>query len=589
MREWRDIHAQLQTVVAEHGWRINASEPTYEQLHQSILAGLLGNIGIKSDEDDSYLGARGIRFWRHPGARAVEEAGALDRRRRAGRDDASLRARHRRNRSALGCRALAGHLLKKQLLEPHWEKKAAQVVALERATLYGIVIYANRRVDFGNVDPAAAREIFIREALVAGEWETKLPFLAAQPQADRADRGARAQVAPPGRARRRRADLRLLRPAGSGRRHQRRALRALVPRRGPAPAAPADAHARGADAPRGGRHHDGIVPEDDPPRRRRLRGALPARAWQRTRRRHRDGADLCAEPGERGTLRMARSGDAQGQGDRARQDVAATATVAPRAAARVRRRVHRRRPLRRGEPARCARRTRGGAERPAAPACRLQARAARAASAHEPARRRRARPADRRIAQPRRAEGEPRRAGPLGLPGTGGAASAGRGRGRRVGRAARCRAGDGGASLAGRAAPRRRAAASRLHVMDLRRASRADGAEARRPGADRLSGVDRQGHARRDRSLRRARGRARQAPCRPAPAGRAADPRSAEGAREERPRPAEDGDRFTCRSAARRSCASRSSKSRSSAPFLPNRCRAMQRRSRDGSRKGAAG
>ncbi|HZW74643.1 MAG TPA: DUF3418 domain-containing protein, partial [Caldimonas sp.] len=75
--------------------------------------------------------------------------------------------------------ALAGHLIKTQLLEPHWEKKAAQVVALERATLYGIVVYANRRVDFGNVDPAAAREIFIREALVAGDWETRLPFMAA--------------------------------------------------------------------------------------------------------------------------------------------------------------------------------------------------------------------------------------------------------------------------------------------------------------------------------------------------------------------------------------------------------------------------
>ena len=75
--------------------------------------------------------------------------------------------------SRAGCPELAGHLIKTQLLEPHWEKKAAQVVALERATLYGIVIYANKRVDFGNVDPAAAREIFIREALVGGEWETQ--------------------------------------------------------------------------------------------------------------------------------------------------------------------------------------------------------------------------------------------------------------------------------------------------------------------------------------------------------------------------------------------------------------------------------
>ena len=70
-------------------------------------------------------------------------------------------------------------MIKTQLLEPHWEKKAGEVVALERATLYGIVVYNNRRVNFGQVDPVAAREIFIREALVDGEWETKLPFLAA--------------------------------------------------------------------------------------------------------------------------------------------------------------------------------------------------------------------------------------------------------------------------------------------------------------------------------------------------------------------------------------------------------------------------
>jgi ATP-dependent helicase HrpA len=178
VREWRDIHAQLLTVVTDHGWRINATDPTYEQIHQSMLAGLLGNIGVKSDDDESYLGARGIRFWRHPGARLAKKPGRwivaaelVETTRLYGRGIAAI--------DPAWLPALAGHLIKKQLLEPHWEKKAAQVIALERATLYGIVVYANRRVDFGNVDPAAAREIFIREALVAGEWETKLPFMAA--------------------------------------------------------------------------------------------------------------------------------------------------------------------------------------------------------------------------------------------------------------------------------------------------------------------------------------------------------------------------------------------------------------------------
>jgi ATP-dependent helicase HrpA len=178
VREWRDVHSQLQTVVAEHGWRINTSPATYEQLHLSMLAGLLGNIGMKSEEDDSYLGARGIRFFRHPGSHLSKKPGRwivaaelVETTRLFGRGIANIDAKW--------IEQVGGHLLKKQLLDPHWEKKAGQVVALERATLYGLVIYMNRRVDFGNVDPAAAREIFIRVALVGGDWETKLPFAAA--------------------------------------------------------------------------------------------------------------------------------------------------------------------------------------------------------------------------------------------------------------------------------------------------------------------------------------------------------------------------------------------------------------------------
>ncbi len=178
VREWRDIHAQLHTVVAEHGWRINGSTATYEQVHLSMLAGLLGNIGCKSDDEDWYLGARGIKFWRHPGAHLSKKPGRwlvaaelVETTRLFGRGLAAIEPQW--------IPGIAGHLLKKQLLEPHWEKKAGEVVALERATLYGIVIYNNRRVNYGLVDPAAAREIFIRQALVAGEWETRLPFVAA--------------------------------------------------------------------------------------------------------------------------------------------------------------------------------------------------------------------------------------------------------------------------------------------------------------------------------------------------------------------------------------------------------------------------
>ena len=177
VREWRDIHSQLHTVVAEHGWRLNLSPATYEQVHLAMLAGLLGNIGQKSDDEDWYLGARGIKFWRHPGAHLSKKPGRwlvaaelVDTTRLFGRGLAAIEPQW--------IPQIAGHLLKTQLLEPHWEKKAAEVIALERATLYGIVVYSGRRVNFGRVDAPAAREIFIREALVNGEWDSRLPFLA---------------------------------------------------------------------------------------------------------------------------------------------------------------------------------------------------------------------------------------------------------------------------------------------------------------------------------------------------------------------------------------------------------------------------
>jgi ATP-dependent helicase HrpA len=178
VREWRDIHSQLLTVVTEHKWRINGTPASYEALHLSMLSGLLGNVGWKMEEDEAYLGARGIKFHRHPGAHLKKKPGRwivcaelVETTRLFGRGIANIEPQW--------LEQVAGHLLKKQLLDPHWEKKSAQVMALERATLYGLVVYSGRRVDFGRVDPVAAREIFIREALVGGQWESRLPFLAA--------------------------------------------------------------------------------------------------------------------------------------------------------------------------------------------------------------------------------------------------------------------------------------------------------------------------------------------------------------------------------------------------------------------------
>ncbi|WP_326532798.1 ATP-dependent RNA helicase HrpA [Pseudorhodoferax sp.] len=178
VREWRDIHSQLLTVVTEHRWKLNDQPASYEQLHKAMLSGLLGNIGFKPEDEDLYLGARGIKFHRHPGAHLKKKPGRwiavaelVETTRLFGRGIANIEPQW--------LEEVGAHLLKKQLLDPHWEKKAAEVVALERATLYGLVIYNNRRMPYSRVDAAGAREIFIRQGLVAGEWETKLPFAAA--------------------------------------------------------------------------------------------------------------------------------------------------------------------------------------------------------------------------------------------------------------------------------------------------------------------------------------------------------------------------------------------------------------------------
>ncbi len=178
VREWRDIHSQLLTVVNEQKWVFNRQPASYEQLHLAMLSGLLGNVGYKPEEEDVYLGARGIRFHRHPGAHLSKKPGRwivaaelVETSRLYGRGIAAIEPQW--------LEEIGAHLLKKQLLDPHWEKRSAEVVALERATLYGLVVYNNRRMPFGRIDPAGAREIFVRQALVGDEWDAKLPFLAA--------------------------------------------------------------------------------------------------------------------------------------------------------------------------------------------------------------------------------------------------------------------------------------------------------------------------------------------------------------------------------------------------------------------------
>ncbi|WP_370469612.1 ATP-dependent RNA helicase HrpA [Caballeronia sp. SBC2] len=177
LREWRDVHSQLLTVVREHGWRLNESEATFEQVHLALLTGLLGNVGLKADDEPYYLGARGIKFYLWPGSALLKKAGRWV---IAGElvETSRLYARCIAKIEPEWLEQVGAHLLRKSISEPHWEKKAAQVAAFERATLHGLTVYARRRVSFGKQDPERARELFIRGALVDGEFETKLPFFA---------------------------------------------------------------------------------------------------------------------------------------------------------------------------------------------------------------------------------------------------------------------------------------------------------------------------------------------------------------------------------------------------------------------------
>ncbi len=173
MREWRDVFSQLHALCAEHGWKENTQPANYESIHQALLAGLLGNIGFKLEDAvgaqaGAYLGARGMKFWPHPGSTLAKKAGKW------------IMAAEQVETSRLFGRCIAriepewveevgAHLIKRQVFEPHWSKSAGAVRAWERGTLYGLVIYPRRGVAYRDIDPALCRELFLREGLVQGE------------------------------------------------------------------------------------------------------------------------------------------------------------------------------------------------------------------------------------------------------------------------------------------------------------------------------------------------------------------------------------------------------------------------------------
>ncbi len=177
LREWHDIHSQLMALVGEQGWRLNKTEATHEQIHLSLLSGLLGNLGFKAEEAGHYLGARDIRFWIHPGSRLLKKAGKWIMAAELV-DTSKLYARCVAKIDPSWVERVAGHLLKRSWSDPRWERKLGQVVANEKATLYGLTVYSGRRVHYGPIAPEQAREIFILQALIPGDIDSPLSFLA---------------------------------------------------------------------------------------------------------------------------------------------------------------------------------------------------------------------------------------------------------------------------------------------------------------------------------------------------------------------------------------------------------------------------
>ncbi|WP_411129359.1 ATP-dependent RNA helicase HrpA [Streptomyces sp. x-19] len=176
IREWQDIYTQLRTVAKGMGVHLNETDAAPDHIHTSLLAGLLSHIGLKdADAKNEYLGARSAKFAVFPGSalfkkppRWVMSAELVETSRLWARVNARVEPEW--------IEPLAEHLVKRTHSEPHWEQKMAAVMAYERVTLYGVPIVAQRKVNYGRIDPEVSRDLFIRNALVEGDWRTHHQF-----------------------------------------------------------------------------------------------------------------------------------------------------------------------------------------------------------------------------------------------------------------------------------------------------------------------------------------------------------------------------------------------------------------------------
>ena len=177
LREWQDIHYQVRQATRELSLTINQDAAPEQAIHSAILTGLLSHIGVKDGDKSEYIGARNARFMIFPGSGLFKKppkwsmvAELTETSRLYGRTAARIQPEW--------IEPLAQHLIKKNYSDPRWSKKAGAVLASEKVTLYGITLVADREVQYGTIDPVVSRELFIRRALVEGDFETRHRFFA---------------------------------------------------------------------------------------------------------------------------------------------------------------------------------------------------------------------------------------------------------------------------------------------------------------------------------------------------------------------------------------------------------------------------
>lgn len=175
VREWQDIYTQLRQVVRELGLPVNSEPAPFREVHCALLTGLLSHIGQKDAEKQEFTGARNARFAIFPGSGLFKKppkwtvvAELVETSRLWGRVAARIEPEW--------IEPLAQHLLKRSYSEPHWEKAQGAVMATEKVTLYGLPIVQARKVNYSRIDPQLSRELFIRHALVEGDWQTRHAF-----------------------------------------------------------------------------------------------------------------------------------------------------------------------------------------------------------------------------------------------------------------------------------------------------------------------------------------------------------------------------------------------------------------------------